>query len=107
MYDGSFKAGLFNSYAYGGLSGYIYNETTPLGCGNGAAGTVFWNALDILLIDNVNHISDKVTKMTSTLRNPTDYPQDNLVVELLMAAEGANLEITIPFGSKEVLFPFL
>jgi hypothetical protein len=43
---------MVNAHVYGGLSGTYYNTSSFGGCGNAAAGTIFWEKNDILFIGN-------------------------------------------------------
>jgi hypothetical protein len=52
IFAGYFKEGMVNAHVYGGLSGTYYNTSSFGGCGNAAAGTIFWEKNDILFIGN-------------------------------------------------------
>lgn len=52
---------IFNSIADGGLGGSYYDNSIFANCANAAAGTQYFWSLDLMIIDNKNHLSDKYT----------------------------------------------
>ena len=69
VFDGSMRSGFLNTLIHGGLSGSVYNKTEPIGCGNGAAGTIFWKTSDILKSHNRNFITTKFTQIPAKTRS--------------------------------------
>jgi len=59
---------IFNVDTEGGLAGDGYKNAEPAGCGNAAAGTSYYWTLDLMLIDNKDHISNKHTQLSATQR---------------------------------------
>ena len=62
--------------------------------------------MDLLLIDNENHVSDKYTQISATQRAPKDYPGEYIMAENLLIAEGAHLNVK-NLGVNAILFPTL
>lgn len=107
VFGKNFRTGLFNVQINGGLGGTPARSTqSPNPCSNGAAGTAYFWGLDLLLIDNENHISDKYTQISATQRAPQDYPGEYIMAENLLIAEGAALNVK-NLGVNSILFPTL
>lgn len=74
VFGKNFRLGLFNVESSGGIGGVSWNTSIPVGCANAAAGTNYFWALDLMLIDNKNIITDKYTQLSATIRAPDDFP---------------------------------
>ena len=93
-FDGTFKEGLRTTLVHGGLGGNYYKDSEPKGCGNGASGTSYWKVYDVLMANNKDHDSDKVTNVGVTLdRNKEEYPDNYMVANDLLIGHKANLNV--------------
>lgn len=71
VYGPKFKGGVFTSRVHGGEAGSKVKaqKLLPEGCGNGASGTYYLARQDMLIIDNNNIKTDKVTQVYAQRRN--------------------------------------
>lgn len=97
-FDGSFKQGPRTTYIHGGLGGNEYQDPELKGCGNGASGTAYWKVYDVLMANNKDHNSNKVTNVQVTEdRNKDDFPGNFMVANDLLVSHKAILNVQ---GSK-------
>ena len=89
-----------------GGRGGVKNPVKPLGCGAGAAGTVYFHSMDFMLIHNYKMVTDKYTRMSATQRQPKDFPGEYLLSEYVHIGEGANVKIKNR-NVNSILFPIL
>jgi hypothetical protein len=99
------RTGVFNVRAEGGDGGSYYQDASPAGCANAAAGTAFFWALDLMLVHNWNKTSDKYTQFSATTRHP-QFPNEYILSEYLYIGQGTNINIKNR-DVTSILFPTL
>ena len=93
-FDGTFRLGLRTTFVYGGLGGNDYKDSEVEGCANGASGTAYWVVYDVLMANNKDHPSNKVTNVGVTLnRNKEEYPKHYMVANDLLIGHKAILNV--------------
>ena len=93
FFAGNFTQGFFNVNTQGGVADM--NEEINMECANGAAGTIYWEQPDQLLVDNQQVPTDKKTKIVAArVTNKSDeYFGENVIARSIYAFNGAVLEV--------------
>lgn len=111
------QLGIFHTYTHGGRSGTKV-ATTPTqttdgkehkpeyNCGAGAAGTTYWDAEDVLVINNNWHHTTKSTFLHAKYRSPDKFPNELMPADNLILASGAVVSIKNS-GVQSILFDSL
>lgn len=79
---------------------------TDAGCENGAQGTIYWLAHDLLYLNNEMNESSRKTQIAATVRDPENFPDQHMIANYLFIGDESSIDIR-NYELKEILFPTL
>lgn len=99
-----YQLGMLHTYTHGGRSGSKVASTPAqtvdgrvhkpeYNCGAGAAGTTYWDAEDVLVVNNNWHHTTKSTFLHAKYRSPDKFPNELMPADNLILASGAVVSI--------------